>query len=95
MRIPKPSKPGYLILGVLFIGTGIAVWIGVVFPRLPNAGYLRLMIGMVLVLIGIYRCALAFYSGPPNRPSIRHGDDLDVNDQTDMSDQSESHHLEP
>ena len=61
----------YLILGVVFIGIGIAVWLGVLFPALPNVGYLRLMIGLVLVLMGGYRCGLAFYPGPRNRPSHR------------------------
>jgi len=57
----------YLILGVLFVGIGIAVWVGVLFPALPEAGYLRLMIGLVLVLMGVHRCGLAFYPGPRSR----------------------------
>jgi cyanate permease len=67
--------PIYLIIGAAFMGMGIAVWIGILFPGLPKAGYLRLMIGLVFVLMGVYRCALAFHSGPPKRPSHRSGVD--------------------
>jgi putative Ca2+/H+ antiporter (TMEM165/GDT1 family) len=57
------KKPVYFVLGVLFIAAGIAVWIGALVPNFPEAGYLRFMTGLVLILLGVYRCLLAFFPG--------------------------------
>ncbi len=61
-------SPTYLILGLLFIAAGIAAWCRLLFPSLPAAGYLRFMIGLVLVLMGLYRCVLAIFPKPKDRP---------------------------
>lgn len=62
--------PAYFVLGLAFIGFAVAVWAGLLFLNLPHAGYLRLMIGLVLALMGVYRCMLALFP-PPDHSSGR------------------------
>jgi hypothetical protein len=61
----------YLVIGILFIGVGIAVWYAGLLPNIPSAGYLRFMVGLVLVLMGIHRCALAFFPNSLDHQSWR------------------------
>jgi hypothetical protein len=65
------KKPVYLVLGVLFVAAGIAVWSGVLFGNLPETGNLRFMTGLVLILLGVYRCVLSFF--PATFSSDREG----------------------
>jgi putative Ca2+/H+ antiporter (TMEM165/GDT1 family) len=58
------KKPLYLVLGVLFIIAGFAVWAGVLVSNLPQVGNLRFMIGLVFILLGVYRCVLSFFPMP-------------------------------
>jgi hypothetical protein len=61
--------PVYLIIGVLFMGFAVAVWAGLLFPRMPQVGYLRFMIGLVLALMGVHRCLLGLF--PPSAHTSR------------------------
>lgn len=62
--------PAYIAIGIAFLGFAVAVWAGLLFPNLPQVGYLRFMIGLVLALMGVYRCLLGFFP-PSDHPSRR------------------------
>jgi hypothetical protein len=51
----------YLILGILFAAAGIATWADFLLPQLPEAGYLRFMVGLVFFLMGAHRCLLGLF----------------------------------
>jgi len=64
------QMPVYIAIGIAFVGFAVAVWIGLLFPNLPPVGYLRFMIGLVLALMGVYRCLLGIFP-PSDHPSRR------------------------
>lgn len=43
------------LMSVLFVGIGAAIWYGWLFPQIPSQTGLRFLLGMVMILLGIYR----------------------------------------
>lgn len=58
------------VLPIVFAGIGIAVLAGWILPQIPRGLGVRFMIGLIAVLMGIYRFAAA---RTPRSPRRRYG----------------------
>jgi len=44
-----------LPIAVIFLGVGIAILMGWLFPQIPSRTGLRFMLGLIVIMMGIYR----------------------------------------
>jgi hypothetical protein len=56
-----------LILSIFFLVLGILLLAGLIFPGLPEESGIRVMLGIVSILFGLYRGVIFFFVPPQKR----------------------------